>query len=315
VTFGSPVIRAGVLVIWGAWHATDEIQKLTTQKTMQIMMNTQTQNFSPGIYDGIPLAVYRGARGVSHSDLRVFGRTPAHYAARLADIEPGEETKAKRDGALLHLALLEPAMFGDGVSHHVRPEGIHFSNKEGKSWRDAHMDLPILSEIEHAQLTGARGAVLANPTARALLTASGANNVSVFGCHQRTGLTLRMRADRLTEDAEGRPWIVDIKSCPDARKFACSARELRYDVQSVFSTDALALAGLPGAAFVFIASEIEPTHGVHGVRVVMLDEETEENARALYEAELDRFSECDRTGIWPGHTDEIEYIRVKRWAA
>jgi len=276
---------------------------------------TNTHTFSPGIYDGIPLAVYRAARGVSHSDLRLFSRTPAHYAASLADIDPGEETKAKRDGALLHLAILEPVKFGDGVSHYVRPEGIHFSNKEGRAWRDAHPELPILSEIEHAQIAGARAAVFANRTACALLTAGGANEVSVFGCHARTGLTLRMRADRITEDAAGRPWIVDIKSCPDARKFACSAREFRYDVQSVFSTDALALAGLPGAAFVFIAVEIEPTHGVHGVRLVMLDAETQENARALYEAELDRFSECDRTGIWPGHSDEIEYIRVKRWAA
>jgi hypothetical protein len=252
---------------------------------------------------------------VSNSDLRLFSRTPAHYAASLADIDPGEETKAKRDGALLHLAILEPAKFGDGVSHHVRPEGIHFSNKDGRAWRDAHPDLPILTEIEHAQLAGARAAVFANPTARALFTARGANEVSVFGCHPRTGLTLRMRADRLTEDAEGRPWIVDIKSCPDARKFACSARDLRYDVQSVFSADVLALAGLPGAAFVFIAVEIEPTHGVHGVRLLMPDDETQENARALYEAELDRFRECDRTGLWPGHPDEIEYIRVKRWAA
>jgi hypothetical protein len=276
---------------------------------------TNTHTFSPGIYDGIPLPVYRASRGVSNSDLRLFSRTPAHYAASLTDIDPGEETKSKRDGALLHLAILEPAKFGDGISHHVRPEGIHFSNKDGKAWREAHADLPILSEIEHAQLAGARAAVFANPTARALLTAKGATEVSVFGCHPRTGLTLRARADRLTEDADGRPWIVDIKSCPDARKFACSARELRYDVQSVFSTDALALAGLPGAAFVFIAVEIEPTHGVHGVRLVMLDEETQENASALYESELDRFSECERAGHWPAHPAEIEYIRVKRWAA
>jgi hypothetical protein len=265
-----------------------------------------THTFSPGIYDGIPLPVYRAARGVSNSDLRLFSRTPAHYAASLSD--PGDETK--HDGALLHLAILAPAKFGDGVSHHVQPEDIHFSNEDGKAWRDAHTNLPILSEIEHAQLAGARAAVFANPTARALLTAKGAGEVSVFGCHPRTGLTLRMRADRLTEDADGRPWIVGIKSCSDARKFAGAARELRYDVQSVFSTDVLALAGLPGAAFVFIAVEIEPTHGVHGVRLVMLDEGTQENARALYESELDRFIECERTGRWPAYPAEIEYIHL-----
>jgi hypothetical protein len=276
---------------------------------------TTSQIFTPGIYDGVPLATYRQARGISNSDLRLFSRSPAHYAASLAGIDSGEESKSKRDGALLHLAFLEPAKFGDGMSHHVRPEGIHFGSREGKAWRDAHAGLPILSEAEAECLIGAHAAVFANSTARDLLTARGANGVSVFGCHPRTGLTLRMRADRLTEDVEGRPWIVDIKSCADIRKFACSARELRYDIQSAFSTDVLALAGLPGAAFVFIAVEIEPTHGVHGVRLVMLDDETHENARAIYEPELDRFSECARAGRWPHHSGEIESIRVKRWAA
>jgi exodeoxyribonuclease VIII len=276
---------------------------------------TNAYTFSPGIYDGIPLADYRAARGVSHSDLALFSRTPAHYAASLADIDPGETTAARRDGALLHLAILDPAKFGDGVSHHIRPEGIHFSSKDGRAWRDAHPDLPILTGIEHAQIAGARAAVFANPTARALLTARGANEASVFARHPRTGLTLRMRADRLTEDAAGRPWIVDLKSCTDTRKFGCCARERRYDVQSVFSTDALALAGLPGAAFVFIAVEIEPTHGVHAVRLLMIDDETQENARALYESELDRFSECDRAGLWPAHSPDIEYLHIKRWAA
>jgi hypothetical protein len=71
---------------WANDDGADEFKthKPTTQRTM-----THTQNFSPGIYDGIPLAVYRGARGVSNSDLRLFSRTPAHYAASLADIEPG----------------------------------------------------------------------------------------------------------------------------------------------------------------------------------------------------------------------------------
>ena len=163
---------------------------------------TKTQIFYPGIYDGIPLAEYRAARGVSNSDLRLFSRTPAHYAARLADIDQVEETKARRDGALLHLAILEPAKFGDGVSHYVRPEGIHFSNKDGNAWRDAHADLPILSEVEHAQLAGARAAVFSNPTARALLTARGANKVSVFGCERRHFPSLAAKADEIAEDAQ-----------------------------------------------------------------------------------------------------------------
>lgn len=271
--------------------------------------------FTHGIHVGVPADVYHAAHGVSNSDLKLFGgRSPAHYAAKVEEEATEEETKSQRDGTLLHLALLESDKFGEDLSHYVRPAGMTFVTKEGKAWRDGHQDKPILTISEHRNIVGAVTAVYRNPTAKALLVGRGRNEVSVFAEHPQTGLTLRMRADRLTEDASGRPWIVDIKSCPDVRKFAYSARDFRYDVQGVYYTDVLELAGIPNAAFAFVAVEIKPTNGVHGVRVVMLDEETQAKARAIYDDDLARFAECQRLNSWPGYGEEIEYITVKRFA-
>jgi len=270
-------------------------------------------HFSPGIYDGLDEESYLHARGVSNSDLRSFSMSPLHYQRSL--LAPPIETDAMLIGKLLHRAILEPARFSEGVSHFVKPEGMKFSTKEGKAWRDEHAALPIIGAADDRHIAGAMRAVHAVPQAAALLAGRGSNECTVFAEHPRTGLTLRMRADRLTEDGAGRPWIVDIKSCPDVRRFALTARDLRYDVQGVFYPDVLALAGQPFAAFVFIAVELEPTHGIHGVRLVMLDEDTQSKARLLYESELDRWAECERTGVWPGYPEDIEYLSVRRWAA
>lgn len=274
------------------------------------------KTFTHGIHEGIAADVYHAAHGVSNSDLKLFGgRSPAHYAAHIADEQTDEETKSQMLGTLLHMSLLESDKFGENISHYVRPAGMTFTTKEGKAWRDAHQEKPILTVTDHRNIVGATTAVFKNSTAKALLVGRGSNEVSVFAKHSATGLTLRMRADRLTEDADGRPWIVDIKSCPDVRKFAFTARDFRYDIQSVFYADVLELAGVANAAFAFVAVEIKPTNGVHGVRVVMPDEETQARARAQYESELLRFAECQRTNVWPGYSEEIDYITVKRFAA
>lgn len=270
--------------------------------------------FTNGIHLDVPADVYHAAPGISNSALKIFGgRSPEHYASNIADESDEEETRSQILGTLLHLSILESDKFGENVSHYVRPAGMKFTNKDGIAWRDSHQDKPILTVTEHRNIVGATTAVFKNKTAKALLVGRGSNEVSVFAEHPATGLPLRMRADRLTEDADGRPWIVDIKSCPDVQKFAFTARDFRYDVQSVFYADVLALAGTENAAFAFVAVELKPTNGVHGVRVVMVDEETQAKARALYEGELVRFAECQRSGEWPGYGDEIDYITVRRF--
>lgn len=276
--------------------------------------------FPPGLYDGIPAPRYHAAAGTSNSDLKLFNQSARiYYNARVLGVKEDDsdltddERKTRLNGRLLHLALLEPSVFGSFVSHYAKPEGMSFATTDGKAWKKEHQGLPIISAKEEARIVGARNAVLAHPVAGPLFVGRGQNEVSVFAKHPATGLTLRMRADRLTEDASERPWCVDLKSVPDVDAFVRSARQFRYDVQSEFYTRTLELAGVSNAVFCFVAVELKHVYGEHAVRVVCLDDETKESAREIMERDLERFAECQQSGEWPVSGAEIELVRVKRW--
>lgn len=284
-----------------------------------------------GIHKGMAEDFYHAQTwAISNSDLKVFGGdSPAHYAAKIngaPEDDSGlteDERKTLVMGKLVHLAILEPERFGRDKSHYVKPLTYHDDKGTEKTWNgnanvckawiEEHSDKPIISEKEERRIFGARNAVLAHPVAGALLISQGMNEVSVFAKHSATGLTLRMRADRLTEDEQGRPWCVDLKSCPNVDAFVKSARDFRYDIQSVVYTDVLALAGVGEATFCFIAFELVPRYGIHAVRIICLDHETTTAARARYEAELVRLAECRRTDEWPLGNEEIEMITVRRF--
>lgn len=288
----------------------------------------------PGIHPNIPAEQYHALGGVSNSDLKIFGGdSPAHYHnAKVKGLPEDDsdldddEREARKLGTLLHLAVLEPLKFGRERSHYVKPLSYPDA-KTGeekpwngnatfcKDWKASHDDKPVISEREERRLLGARDAIRAHPVAGVLLKARKSIESSVIAVHPATGLTLRCRPDLLTEDASKRPWIVDLKSCPSVRKFTYSARDFRYDVQSVFYTDVLDLAGVPGAAFAFIAVELKPRYGIHAVRVVMPDDETQAEARALYGDELRRFAECQAKNEWPLNNQEIDWIKVRRFAS
>lgn len=284
-----------------------------------------------GIQEGLEDNFYHQQTwAVSNSDLKVFGGdSPRHYAEKLKGAPEDDsgltedERKTQVMGKLAHCAILEPMRFGRGKSHHVKP--LTYKDEKGtektwngnanvcKAWIEEHSDFPVINEKEERRILGARKAVLEHPVASALVNGPGTNEVSVFAKHPATGLWLRMRADRLTEDADGRPWCVDLKTTPNVDMFVKSARDFRYDVQSSFYSSVLELSGIENVAFCFIAVELAPRYGLHAVRVVMMDHETTQAALARYESELVRLAECRRTDTWPQGNEEIEMITVKRW--
>lgn len=284
-----------------------------------------------GIQMGLDEEFYHSQTwAVSNSDLKVFGGdSPAHYLARLKGAPEDDsaltedERKTQVMGRLVHLAILEPKRFARESSHYVKPLTYTDEKKVEKAWNgnanvckawiEEHADKPVINEKEERRIIGARDAVLAHPVAGALLSGLGSNEVSVFAKHPATGLRLRMRADRLTEDAEGRPWCVDLKSCPNVDFFVKSARDFSYDKQAYFYRMVLDLSGVDDAAFCFVAFELAPRFGIHAVRLVMMSNETLTIAGDKVERELKQFTECRKTDIWPLGNEEIEMVEVKRW--
>jgi hypothetical protein len=99
---------------------------------------------------------YRNTDGISASDIKWIlpPRTPAHYHAYKTGLIKREETRALVLGTLCHLAVLEPER--PPTAYAVRPAGLDFRTKDGKAWRDAQGDKPILDETEAAMLDGMR---------------------------------------------------------------------------------------------------------------------------------------------------------------
>lgn len=287
--------------------------------------------FDPGIHPNVPAAAYHAADGVSNSMLKIFANHgPAHLRAAMAG-EPEDDSETNPDerdarvlGTLAHLAILEPDRWGNGLSHHRKP--THYQDaktgemkkwagnaKVCQEWMEAHADLPTLSAKNEGRIVGARAAVMAHPFAGPLLAAPGSNEASVFAHDPPTGLTLRIRPDRLTEDVDGRPWAADLKTCPSVAKFAYSAREFRYDIQCEFYRRVLGLAGVANPGFIFIAVELAPTYGIHAVRCYEVERDTAAAAAAQIDEELERLAHCIGSGAWPLGGAGLEPLRVRRF--
>lgn len=283
------------------------------------IMTKPTPHLEPGVlHEGIPAEVYHASPGVSNSRLKDFARSPRHYKHALT--APRETTEPQRKGHVFHVCVLEPERYLEGVSHYVRPadscyytsDGKFGVTKEAKEWKKAHADLPIISDEERQNFEGARAAILAEPTGELLMSLPARCEVSTWVKHEATGLLLKSRFDRLAEDADGVPWIIDLKSTDDASQFARTCRNFAYPQQAAYYIDNLGRSGAPNARFVFIAVELEPPHGV---LICEIGPETLARYRETYETHLARLCECEKLGAWPGYqpADGIKIIELKNW--
>lgn len=299
--------------------------------TAEPITDAVRNQFAPGLYESMPGATYHAAAwSVSNSMRKVFSIDgPAHLRAMLdgaPEDDSGltdDERTARVNGAALHCSLLEPRLFGDGKSHYVKPK-TYIHPKDGekpwngnatvcKEWEASHADKPHLTTKEHARIVGTTKAILEHPVAVPLITARGVNEASIFARHPATGLMLRIRTDRLTEDAAERAWVIDLKSVPSVDKFVRSAQQFQYPVQQSFYELVMELHGIENPAFAFIACELKPRYGIHDVRVVSFDDETRARAREQVESDLLRIAECMESGEWPRPHQEHELVTARIW--
>lgn len=181
-----------------------------------------------------------------------------------------------------------------------------------EEWQQNNPGRIVLSPEGWEQLHGMASAVHNHPAAGALLTSvPGAAEKSVYWIDPTTGVLCRCRPDWWRDDN----LIVDLKTTEDASPegFAKSIANWRYDVQAAYYLDGIQQAtGKRPKAFVFIAVEKKPPFAVG---VYVLDGETLEIGRAQYQQDLRAFSECERSGEWPGYGDKIQTINMPGWHA
>jgi hypothetical protein len=244
---------------------------------------------------------YRNTEGISASDIKWIlpPRTPAHYRAYKTGLIKREETRALVLGTLCHLAVLEPEQLPTAFA--VRPAGLDFRTKDGKAWKEAQGDKPILDETEAAMLDGMSKSVAAHPAAAALLDGA-QREVSLFKEH-RTGLKLKGRLDVL-----GNGYVADVKTAEagDAGGFAAAVFRYNYHVQAAMYCQ---LAGVE--RFSFITVEKTPPYAV---AVYDLSAKALQVGLEALNFALEAIADCTEAGEWPAYSCRPEVIDLPGWA-
>jgi hypothetical protein len=272
-----------------------------------------------GIHHDIDFATYLSGTGipapaVSGSDLVNYEtECPAHafafWRGNPAQFD-NKSTASMTLGTAAHCYILEGAdAFHDRYA--VKPEGLNFSTREGRAWRDAQEDKSIISFDQHMQIISMRDALMAQPDARRLLEAGGRAEVTMVAKDPETGLTLLCRPDLYISRAG---LAVNLKTtanpAPNAWRRTCA--NLRYDLGDAMFRLVAGLLGVqrPSHAFMVVGSQAP-----HLGYVAALSADAASAADQQLRQILRRFAKSVADNDWPGYTTGVLEIGLPQWAA
>lgn len=303
----------------------------------------------PGFYSNLSSADYHSGPGVSKSQLDLLHLAPA-LLQWVKEAPRDDEARAAVDvGDAFHATVLEPERFDaeyigefvppegalvtvDQIKAYMESEGIGFTAKDSKGTLvekllDIEPDAPLLDRLRDqwgAELNGRtiltasemrkvrlmRESALAHPFARKLLEADGDVEPSIYWVDPDTGELCRCRPDKLVRLGDMRI-LLDVKTTADMDRFGASIEEYRYHVQDPFYSEGYEQHfGSPPDAFVFLVVSTSRSAGRYPVRCFTLDPEDKLAGRNEFRADLNRYAECRRSGLWPG----VETITRPAWA-
>lgn len=255
--------------------------------------------------------------GVSCHDLRVLVEsTPMHLMAKRAAGNGSARDSDDVMRAAVRCAVLEPDEFP--YRYALMPEGIDRRSKVGRELfaeTEAEGKTPM-KPADYELVTGAAQALLANKAIRYILGVGGKVRHSFYWRDAETGVVCKYRPNFLVEPCQVFPngLILDFKPCDSARPeaFREFASRAKYHMQAAFAppgfqqifgtaeAPAMLFAAYetkaPFANKVYPASAAQIELGGYKVR----------DALALY-------AECERTGQWPGYSEELTPLDLAPW--
>lgn len=240
------------------------------------------------VLKGMPEREYRANKALSRSSLEKLRKSPLHLKWSLDNEQPDESYF--RFGRLAHAAVLEHARFWpttviwDGARRYGKVWDEFCAQNEGKE---------ILTAEEESSLLFIGEAVRRHPVYANIHESD--VEVSIFWTDPDTGVRCKARPDCLGLDGV----MYDLKTTQDASAaFEDSIIKYGYHRQAAWYLDAANAAGMGIKDFVFIAVEKEAPFGV---QTFALDESLIEQGRAENRAALQVFSDCLKSGNWPGY--------------
>ena len=272
----------------------------------------------PCVIDGMSDAEYHAdpveGGSLSSTGAKAILRSPAHYKWQ----QENDVFKATFDlGHAVHSMVL-----GVGLGIVEIPEEMLASNgaastKEAKEFivqARGSGKVPLKTDV-YTECKAITESVLFHPLARELLETSGASEQSLFAEDKESGVMLRARIDRLTDQTPAPTTIIDLKTAAsaDPRDFGRSAAEFGYDIQAEFYQHVLKLArGDWETNFRFIVVE---KSAPYLVSVIELDSEYAAIGRQRMRRAIDLYKECVDANKWPGYGDDTQLVGPPTWLA
>ncbi len=267
---------------------------------------------TPGIFEGLTMAQYLDAPGVSRSLLRRVAERPSTAT------QSTESTDAQEFGTLLN----DLVIFGTR-NYHVRPDwyddnGVVLEGSPGakrwngnsnvcKAWLKEHRDKPVLpANGEHSAtwLERARMAVEKDARAQALFKVCGLREASLFARSEDYHFMLKSRPDFLAFDGS-RAIFADLKSTTDAstRGFAREVLKFGYHKQAALARQIChKLGASPFEAYFIIVEKGESPR----VQVRRLAERALDKGDFDLDDEMQIYHRCRIMDTWPDFADEPE---------
>lgn len=273
-------------------------------------------NQIPCVFPDLEIDAYHSHPAISKSGLDKVSVSVAHYL---------EQRKTRPDkthlqiGRALHTVVLEGeekfrAQFAFPPFEGAKEDD--WRSKEGKAWRDAHLEVGRipLHYKDGADIARMCGALHRHQAAYEWLKLPGTREHSYFWQDADTGVLCRCRPDLMVEVGDMLV-LVDLKTTQDARpdEFQRSCAKWRYGVQAAFYMDGVeAVTGRRPDAFMLVAVE---SSAPHGVGLYELGDVWVRRGVELYKRDLARWAAYQKTeNPWEGYPEGITELEMPTWA-
>lgn len=258
-----------------------------------------------GIFERMNYEEYRAIDAHNYSSLKHLMRSPKHY--RWALDHPMPPTEPMKLGSAAHTAMLEPERVGDFAIY----DGV----RRGKDWDSFcsnNRDKQILTVNQADYLVKMCVAIRQSEGAMKYLAAPGPTEVSIVWRDKGAHLDCKGRVDKLAT-VDGQRYIVDLKSCRDARpfKFGNEAYRLGYHIQDAMYHGGMYYLTGELLPVVTIAIENVPPYDVVVYRV---PDEVLQTGQDDYARLVKKLQECDRLNEWPGAYEQEQFLSLPTWA-
>lgn len=268
------------------------------------------------IVKDMPDAAYHGRSELSSTEARLILQDggPARYRWAKDNpplVEPSDRFDVGKAAHALVLGVGAEVVVLDFADYRSK------AAQEARDEARAEDKAPLLRH-QYVEVRAMADAVLAHPTAKAILEQPGSPEASVFATDPDTGVACRARFDYLPEQGERRMVAADLKTTVSAsvREFERSVASYQYETQRAWYLDCLAWETGPMPVdllpeLVFIAVEKTPPYlvAVHQLSAqwARMGVEKAKRAREIY-------AECAASGQWPGMPAEIQVLTAPTWA-